>query len=204
MPAAFPPFLDQLFPLALFAFVSSITPGPNNIMLTSSGIRFGFVRSIPHMLGICFGFGILLALCAAGIGSLILAVPSIQLVLKVISSAYLLYLAWQLRSIAVKPGDSAHTAPMGFVSAAMFQAVNPKAWVMAVTGVAAFLPHFEPVSLAIGVFCLVFCTVNLPCIGLWAGMGAVLRRYLEQALWRRVFCAVMVVLTVYSAAAVWL
>jgi threonine/homoserine/homoserine lactone efflux protein len=199
-----PLILDQLLPLALFAFVASITPGPNNIMLTSSGIRFGFVRSIPHMLGISVGFGVLLALCAAGVGSLILAVPSIELVLKVLSSGYLLYLAWQLRSIAVKASDSADAAPMGFVSAAMFQAVNPKAWVMAVTGVAAFLPHIEPVGLAIGVFCLVFCTVNLPCISVWAGAGAVLRRYLEQPLWRRVFAAVMVVLTVYSAAAVWL
>src|SRR4051812_45946374 len=102
MATAYPLMLEQLLPLALFAFVASITPGPNNIMLTTSGIRFGFVRSIPHMLGICVGFGVLLALCAAGIGSLILAVPSIELVLKVISSAYLLYLAWQLRSVAVK------------------------------------------------------------------------------------------------------
>ncbi len=204
MATAFPPMLEQLLPLALFAFVSSITPGPNNIMLTTSGIRFGFVRSIPHMLGICVGFGVLLALCAAGIGSLILAVPSMQLVLKVVSSAYLLYLAWQLRAVAIKASDTVDGAPMGFVSAAMFQAVNPKAWVMAVTGVAAFLPQVEPVGLAIAVFCLVFCSVNLPCISVWAGAGAVLRRYLEQPLWRRVFGAVMVVLTVYSAVAVWL
>lgn len=196
--------LDQLLPLALFAFVSSITPGPNNIMLTTSGIRFGFARSIPHMLGINVGFGILLALCAAGIGTLILSVPSIQQVLKVISSGYLLYLAWQLRTIAVKASDAADAAPMGFTAAAVFQAVNPKAWVMAVTGAAAFMPHADSVWVAIGIFCLVFCSINLPCIGVWAGAGALLRRYLEQPVWRRAFCAVMVVLTVYSALAVWL
>lgn len=204
MAATFSPMLDQLLPLALFAFVSSITPGPNNIMLTTSGIRFGFVRSIPHMLGISAGFGLMLALCAAGIGSLILSLPSIQLALKIISSGYLLYLAWQLRSIAVKASDSADAAPMRFASAAMFQAVNPKAWVMAVTGVAAFMPQADSVWLAIGIFCLVFCTINLPCLGVWAGAGAILRRYLEQPVWRRAFCSLMVVLTVYSAVAVWL
>ena len=79
--------LDTLLPLALFAFVSSITPGPNNIMLTSSGILHGFARSIPHMLGITFGFGVLLALCAAGVGKLVLAVPALHLLLKVAGSS---------------------------------------------------------------------------------------------------------------------
>ena len=67
--------IETLLPLAVFAVVSSITPCPNNIMLTSSGIMFGFNQTIPHMLGVTFGFGVMLVLCAAGIGSLILAVP---------------------------------------------------------------------------------------------------------------------------------
>lgn len=196
--------MEQLLPLALFAFVSSITPGPNNIMLTSSGIRFGFMRSIPHMLGVSFGFGIMLALCAAGIGSLIMAVPSIHVVLKVVGSTYLLYLAWQLRSMAFKTTVDADVKPMSFAAAALFQAANPKAWIMAITGASAFLPHSQPVWFAIGVFCLVFCAINLPCIGVWAGTGAVLRRYLDQPVWRRTFCVVMVMLTVYSALAIWL
>src|SRR5690606_16168956 len=74
------PGMDSLIPLAVFAFVSSITPGPNNIMLTSSGLLFGFARTVPHMLGITFGFGTLLAVCAAGIGALIMAVPAIHVV----------------------------------------------------------------------------------------------------------------------------
>lgn len=196
--------MEQFLPLALYAFVSSITPGPNNIMLTSSGIRFGFVRSIPHMLGVTVGFGVMLALCAAGVGSLVMAVPSIQLVLKVIGSTYLLYLAWQLRTMAFKPADNANAKPMSFLAAAAFQAANPKAWVMAITGASAFLPHAQSVWIAIALFCLVFCAVNLPCIGVWTGTGAVLRRYLDQPVWRRLFCIVMVLLTVYSAAAIWL
>lgn len=196
--------METLLPLALFAFVSSITPGPNNIMLTSSGILFGFTRSIPHMLGITFGFGTMLALCAAGIGSLILAVPAIHLVLKAAGSAYLLHLAWNLRTMAFKVDGAGRARPMSFLGAALFQFANPKAWVMAITGASAFLPPMQPVWLAIGLFCMVFCTINLPCIVVWAGTGAALRRYLTQPHWQRLFCAVMVALTIYSALAIWL
>jgi threonine/homoserine/homoserine lactone efflux protein len=196
--------MESLLPLAMFAFVSSITPGPNNIMLTSSGILFGFVRSIPHMLGITFGFGVMLVLCAAGIGSLILAVPAIHVVLKVLGSGYLLYLAWQLRSMAFKQDERTSAKPMSFLGAALFQFANPKAWVMAVTGASAFLPLVQPVWFAIALFCLVFCAINLPCVGVWAGTGAALRRYLAQPVWQRLFCVVMVLLTVYSAIAIWM
>ena len=195
--------LTTLFPLALFAFVSSITPGPNNIMLTSSGIVFGFLRTIPHMLGITFGFGVLLAVCAAGVGQLVLAAPMLHLALKVAGSAYLIYLAWQLRSMAFTQRD-AQGRPMSLMGAALFQFANPKAWVMAVTGASAFLPMMQPLWFAVAVFCLVFCVINLPCIGVWAGAGAVLRRYLAQPRWQRLFCMAMVLLTLYSAAAVWL
>eukprot|EP01037_Dinobryon_pediforme_P034134 gene34134-39919_t len=93
--------MELLWPLATFAFVTSITPGPNNIMLTSSGIWFGFLRSVPHMLGITCGFAVLLAICAAGIGSLVMALPVVHVLLKVMGSLYLLYLAWKLSSMGV-------------------------------------------------------------------------------------------------------
>lgn len=196
--------MESLLPLAFFAFVSSITPGPNNIMLTSSGVLFGFVRSIPHMLGITTGFGVLLALCAAGIGSLVMAVPAAHVILKVLGSAYLVYLAWQLRGMAFRTDEASRARPMSFFGAAAFQFANPKAWVMAITGASAFLPLVQPVGFAITLFCLVFCAVNLPCISVWAGTGAVLRRYLAVPKWQKLFCLVMVVLTLYSAAAIWL
>ena len=196
--------MEPLVPLAIFAFVSSITPGPNNIMLTSSGLMFGFVRSIPHMLGITFGFGVMLALCAVGIGSLIVAMPSLHVLLKIAGSGYLLYLAWKLRSMAFSQEERHDARPMSFIGAAVFQFVNPKAWVMAVTGVSAFLPIVQPAWLAIALFCLVFCAINLPCVGVWAGTGAALRRYLSQPKWQRLFCMVMVLLTIYSAVAIWL
>jgi threonine/homoserine/homoserine lactone efflux protein len=196
--------MEALLPLALFAFVSSITPGPNNIMLTSSGVMFGFARSIPHMLGVTFGFGILLALSAAGIGGLIILVPSIHVILKTLGSGYLLYLAWQLRKMAIRQDAAASTRPMSFAGAALFQFVNPKAWVMAISGSSAFLPPMPSVWMSILIFCLVFCAVNLPCISIWAGAGAALRRYLAEPRWQRKFCVVMVVLTAYSALSIWL
>lgn len=196
--------MESLLPLATFAFVSSITPGPNNIMLTSSGILFGFVRSIPHMLGVTFGFGVMLVLCAAGIGTLVLAVPAIHVLLKAAGSAYLLYLAWQLRSMAFRMDERTSAKPMSFFGAALFQFANPKAWVMAVTGASAFLPLMQPVWFAIALFCIVFCAINLPCVGVWAGTGAMLRHYLDHAVWKRVFSAVMVLLTTYSAVAIWM
>ncbi|WDZ97736.1 LysE family translocator [Herbaspirillum sp. WKF16] len=197
--------MEALLPLISFAFVSSITPGPNNIMLTSSGIWFGFQRSVPHMLGITFGFGVLLALCAFGIGAAVIAVPELVLLLKALGSAYLLYLAWQLRGMRMAGAVEGAARPMSFRAAAVFQFANPKAWVMAVTGASAFMPmlHNHPVWLAILLYCLVFCAINLPCVSVWAGAGAMLRRYLERPLWRGVFAATMILLTLYSALAIW-
>ena len=197
--------MDMLWPLASFAFVSSITPGPNNIMLTSSGIWFGFRRSLPHMLGVTAGFGLLAALCAIGMGGVLLALPGIALVLKVLGSAYLVWLAWQLCRMRIGAAASAGARPMSFWGAAAFQFANPKAWVMGITGAAAFMPmlHNLPVPLGILLYCLVFCAINLPCVSLWAGAGAALRRYLERPLWAAAFAVCMVGATLYSALAIW-
>lgn len=198
--------MDAWLPLLSFAFVSSITPGPNNLMLTSSGIGFGFLRSVPHMLGITFGFGVLLALCAFGIGELVMAVPGMGWLLKAAGSGYLLWLAWQVRDLRVGGALAARARPMGFWAAAAFQFANPKAWVMGITAASSFMPilHNSSAALAILLYCLLFSAVNLPCVSVWAGAGAALRRYLERPSWRRGFSWVMVVLTVYSALAIWL
>lgn len=195
--------MQSLLPFILFAFVSSITPGPNNIMLTSSGIRFGFLRTVPHLLGVVCGFTLLVALCASGIGSLVMAVPAADAVLRTIGSGYLLYLAWQLRRTGLGEDGAEHAQPMSFGAAALFQFANPKAWVMAITGASAFLPPLQPVWLAVALFCLLFGLVNLPCLGVWTAAGAVLRRYLQHETWRRLFSAVMVAATLYAAAAIW-
>ena|SRR5690606_20351300 len=195
--------MKNLLPFLLFAFVSTITPGPNNIMLASSGIRFGFLRSLPHIFGIVFGFAVLLTLSAIGIGSLVLAIPGAGTVLRMLGSGYLLYLAWQLRNMGLAAEVEAGAHPMSFVAAALFQFANPKAWVMGITGASAFLPPLQPVWLAVLVFAISFSLINLPCLSVWAAAGAMLRRALREEKWRRLFSVVMVVATLYAAAAIW-
>ena len=115
--------METLLPLASYALVASITPGPNNIMLTASGISFGFKKTVPHMLGIPLGFGIQLILCAYGLGSILLRVPQAYLGLKIFGTGYLLYLAWSLRSNVVVDSrtNNSQARPMSFINAALFQ-----------------------------------------------------------------------------------
>lgn len=191
-------------PLATFAFVTSITPGPNNIMLAASGVRFGLARTLPHILGVSAGFGTLALLCALGVGALVVAAPTAYFILKVFGSAYLLVYAWQLRALSFGAGDARAGAPMSFGAAALFQFVNPKAWVMGVTSAAAFMPSIQPVLVAASALSAVYVAVNLPCIVAWAALGASLRRSLRDERWRRWFSGTLVALTVYSAASIWM
>ena len=148
--------MELWLPLALFAFVSSITPGPNNVMLSASGIAFGFRRTVPHLFGVWAGFALLLAVCGAGVGTVSDRFPAFENVLKVVGSVYLLYLAWKLRAAFDIRSDAASSKPLRFHEAVAFQFVNPKAWLMAVTAMAVFGSGLEPSWLAIASVCLVF------------------------------------------------
>ena len=118
---------EQLLSLAAFAFVTSITPGPNNLMLMASGANFGVRRTVPHMLGVALGFVFLAVLVGAGLAEVFAAVPQLHTALKVVSVAYLLFLAWRIAT-APPPGEAGRAArPMTFLAAAGFQWVNPKA-----------------------------------------------------------------------------
>lgn len=121
-----------LGPLALFALVSSITPGPNNIMLASSGLTFGFRRTIPHMLGVNLGFTLMLVLVGLGLGTMFQQLPWLYTVLKYAGAMYLLYLAWKIAMSGPLESGAQRGRPFTFMQAALFQWVNPKAWVMAV------------------------------------------------------------------------
>lgn len=191
-----------LFPIATFAFVTSITPGPNNIMLASSGVRFGFTRTFPHLFGVVAGFALLTALCGLGIGALLIAVPAIELLLKIAGTAYLLYFAWQLRNSVVSSAE-VDGEPMSFGAAVLFQFANPKAWMMAVTGAAAFMPDLQPYWVSVLLLVALFAGINLPCTASWALLGSLLRRFLHDPAWQRAFNGCMVLLTIYSAAAIW-
>lgn len=167
--------------LVAFALVSSITPGPNNLMLMASGTNFGFARTLPHLAGVNLGFMALFFAVGAGVGALVMAVPGSGLVLSIAGGAYLPLLAWRIATAPPPaPGiGKGGGRPLGFVQAILFQWVNPKSWTMALTGVTAYVPASDPVSGLI-VAGLVFGAVNLPSVTAWALMGVQLRRLLGR------------------------
>jgi threonine/homoserine/homoserine lactone efflux protein len=189
--------LDVLLALASFAFVGSVTPGPNNVMLLASGLNYGIRRSLPHAFGISLGFGAMVVIVALGMGQVFRAYPQIETGLTVIGAVYMLYLAWQIAQAGEVAEGEAGARPMTFLEAAAFQWVNPKAWVLAVTAAVAFVPVQWPVigALIVGV---VFILVNLPSISIWLAFGAGLRRFLADPAKRRVFNWTMAALLVAS------
>jgi threonine/homoserine/homoserine lactone efflux protein len=196
--------MEMLLPLATFAFVSSITPGPNNMMLSASGIAFGLRRTVPHMCGVWVGFLLLLAVCGAGVGAAVVRYPAIGFGLKAFGTVYLLYLAWTMRN-ALEPSAAGPAArPLKFAEAVAFQFINPKAWVMGVTAVSVFVPDIEPRWLAVSLMCAVFSVVNVPCVGTWALLGATLKGWLANSRRRKACSAVIVALTVYAVVAMWI
>jgi threonine/homoserine/homoserine lactone efflux protein len=179
-------------PFAAYSFVMSITPGPNNVMLTASGATFGFRRTIPHMLGISFGCAIQLLAVCGGLGAVFARWPDLQAALRWIGAAYLLYLGMQmLRSGPAGARESAR--PLTFQEGAIFQFLNPKAWVMTITAATLFLPHELSVLAAGGYMLGIMVVMNLPCIAVWALFGSSLRRFLERPASRMGFNAAMAV-----------
>ena len=187
---------EQLLALAAFAFVTSITPGPNNLMLMASGVNFGVRRTVPHMLGVALGFVFMAVLVGAGLAQAFVAMPQLYTALKVASVAYLLYLAWKIAT-ALPPGEAARAArPMTFLAAAAFQWVNPKAWAMALTAVSVYAP--SQTMAGIVAVAVVFGIVNLPSVGTWAVLGQEMRRVLTNPGRTRTFNVLMAVLLVVS------
>ncbi len=183
--------------LVTFAFATSITPGPNNMMLFASGVNFGFRRTIPHMLGIGVGFLSLLIGVGLGLGALLATVPILYTGLKIAGGLYLVYIAWKIGSSRTLGEGKASARPMTFLGAAAFQWVNPKAWVMAVTAMAVYVDPNSYVW-SVVVIGLVFAAVNLPSVSTWAGFGSVLREWLSVPVRLKWFNITMAVLLVAS------
>jgi threonine/homoserine/homoserine lactone efflux protein len=184
--------------LVAFAFVTSFTPGPNNIMLTASGVNFGFGRSIPHMLGVAIGFVVLLFAAGCGLGSLFMAEPQLQIVLKAVGALYMLWLAWKVANAGRSdvPADE-RVRPLTFLQAAAFQWVNPKAVLIALGAVALYIrPEHAAGDLAILV--AVFAASTVLSVVAWTGGGVALRGLLGDARRARIFNVVMALLLVAS------
>jgi threonine/homoserine/homoserine lactone efflux protein len=188
-----------LYAAMTFALVMSITPGPNNTMLLASGVNFGFRRTLPHMLGITCGCVVMMLAIALGLGQIFTRLPVLYSAMEAVSVAYLLYLAWKIAMSRALSVSSAKERPMTFLQAAAFQWVNPKAWMMAVTGVTAF--HLND-NLLINALWLatVFAIVNLPSITVWAAFGLAVRRFLSGPVAMRAFNWMMAALLLSSIA----
>ena len=166
--------------ISVYYFVMYATPGPNNSILAASGIKFGFIRSIPNIIGISSGHGIQLALVCFGLGSLFAQFPLLLEILKYIGAIYLLYLAWKMfGSLNISIAEE-KSSPLKYYEAILFQFVNPKAWVICITAVSLFYPEKE--NLIIGTLFLVIMStiINLPTISMWAFGGSVIRHYLTN------------------------
>ncbi|MDH5751148.1 MAG: LysE family translocator [Deltaproteobacteria bacterium] len=185
-------------PLALFVFSLSVTPGPNNIMLLSSGINFGYQRTLPHMAGILFGMVLMLCLAGVGFSAVLQSAPWAYQTLKAVGLVYLLYLAWRIGSAsAVSESRESGGSPFSFFEAMIFQWVNPKAWVISTTMISLYTTG-ESILLEMSMVLLVFMLVCFPAISFWVIFGGWLRKILNSPARVRIFNTVMAVLLVLS------
>ncbi len=189
--------IETLIALLLFAFTTSITPGPNNMMLFASGVNFGFRRTIPHMLGIGVGFLSLLIGVGLGLGALLHSVPMLYTALKFAGGAYLVWIAWKIGTSRSLSDSKTGAEPMTFFGAAAFQWVNPKAWVMAVTAMATYTDESQ-YFLTVMMVGFAFAAVNLPSVSTWAGFGSALREWLSVPVRLKWFNITMAILLVIS------
>ena len=187
---------QQLIALITFALVSTVSPGPNNIMLMASGANVGFMRTIPHMLGIIFGFSLMVALGGVGLMGLFTAYPVVQQSLRIASMLYLLYLAVKIAKSKPMTNDASDYKPMSFLSAASFQWVNPKAWTMALTAISVYAASAELQDILL--VSLIFGLVNVPSVSLWTTAGKQLQGILQAPAKIKVFNYSMAGLLVLS------
>lgn len=191
--------VTMLLSILSFGFASTISPGPNNIMLLSSGLTFGYRRTLPHALGIIFGFPVMVLCVGFGIGELFELFPFLFTILKTAGMAYLLWMAWHIGNTkgSLDP-ENTKDRPFTFLQAALFQWINPKAWIMAITSTAAFITDhriaFVQVTIIAGIFflCAILSTNS------WALGGVVLRRFIRNERVVQIFNITMAVLIVGS------
>ncbi len=183
--------LEIIFALFIFAFVSSITPGPNNIMLMASGTNFGFQRSIPHILGINIGFSILIFSVGIGLIEIFNLIPLTQIVLKFVCGAYLIYLSYRIAvsSSNINKDGERKSKPLSFLQALLFQWVNPKGWTMSLAAISIYSPTNSLSSIIL--VTATFSVVNLPCQCLWALLGQQFRRLMTSSNKLKIFNYIM-------------
>ena len=171
--------INLFFALISFYFVMYVTPGPNNAMVLTSGIKFGFLKTIPHMTGITIGHVLQTIIVCLGFGKIFQMFPEIQNILKIICAIYLLYLGYKIIGSfsKIKEDDS---RPLKFYEASLFQLVNPKAWTISTMVASGFLPKDERIIIAIlfiSITALVICPLS---ISVWAAFGTGIKNLVKN------------------------
>jgi len=181
--------MTELLPMMTYCFVMSSTPGPNNIMLTASGANFGYRGTLPQILGINAGGFVQTYVTCLGLGALFVAWPMLQVSLRVAGALYLLVLAWKLTGASV--GEAQMPRPVSFAQSAVFQAINPKSWIKAITLASVFMPTGMSTALGALLVSVVGLVIGFPCISLWTLFGMAIRRTLTDPRKQRAFNLLM-------------
>ena len=194
---------DQMLALAVFAAVSSGTPGPNNLMILTSGVNFGMKRSMPHLMGITLGFCFMIFCVGMGLQTMVTVIPQLETLLRYGGTAYLLWLAWKIANSAPPSsnvGEDIAAKPMGFWAATAFQWVNPKAWFMAISAITTYASSASGASKLghVLLVVLIFGVINLPLVACWGWFGSAMRRFLQDPKNLKIFNITMAVLLVAS------
>jgi threonine/homoserine/homoserine lactone efflux protein len=187
-------------PLLLFAFVGAFTPGPNNLMATASGNAFGLARTIPQILGVTVGFGVMIVAFGVGLAQVVAAFPALHGILRVLGAAYLLYLAWRLARAGDPDAGEAMRRPLTFVEGALFQLINPKAWTLAVGVVAAFTTSGDALIRELATIVIIFAVMTLATLTVWCLFGVAIRTFLSSPRQRRIVNYLMATAVVLSVA----
>jgi threonine/homoserine/homoserine lactone efflux protein len=198
---------SYLVSIAVFALAMTGTPGPNNVMLTASGANFGYKRSIPHFIGIAVGLNTLIILSAAGLDVLFNVYPAAHTTLKVAGCSYLLYLSWKIATASQTSDsllvDEKAGTPMTLMQAALFQFLNPKAWMMSVAAIGTFTLTGVDYWLSVVAICTVFVFVQIQTSSVWVGFGAFIRRWLATPKSQARFNYLMAALTSSCVVFIW-
>ncbi len=193
----------MLDPLYAFVFAGLFSPGPNVIMLTASGAQFGFRKTLPHLLGVALGVGIIAGLTGLGIGALLQTYPQLKLALKIIAAAWILWMAWQLWMSTYRPESKQRKKPFTFFQAVLFQWVNPKIWAVALTASSAYGAGLPPINEALRL-ASAFSGLNLFVCLFWTSAGSLLAYLLTRPTVWRIFMRGMALALAATAAMVFI
>jgi threonine/homoserine/homoserine lactone efflux protein len=189
---------DNFLALVWFALAAGATPGPNNIMVTASAVNFGFRGTINHMLGVAFGFGFMIAAVGLGLGQIFIVVPQLHEILRWVGSAYLVYLAWRVANAGRPRAAAGGGKPLNFIQAALFQWVNPKAWLMSASALTAFTVQGEGYTRDAMIVALVFFLMSFPVLIMWCLFGTAIGRLLQSDRMLTIFNWTMAALIISS------